>query len=112
MLVVNVGSRTRGANTVKGVWDHSMTSRPINELLGKVVAKENDMKAKGIIPNLAVCGAGAAGIEMSMAFKARWEKFFGQPIKITVLCEQDTVMKHEQPAAKDECMRALKNLNI
>jgi NADH dehydrogenase FAD-containing subunit len=39
-LGVNVGSRTRGANEVKGVWDYSLTTRPINDLLGKIENKE------------------------------------------------------------------------
>jgi hypothetical protein len=39
-LGVNVGSRTRGANDVKGVNDYSLTTRPINELLGKIERKE------------------------------------------------------------------------
>ncbi len=36
ILALNVGSRTRGANDIQGVWDHSLTTRPINELLGKI----------------------------------------------------------------------------
>lgn len=35
-LGVNVGSRTRGANETQGVWEHSLTTRPINDLLGKI----------------------------------------------------------------------------
>ena len=41
VLGVNVGSRTRGANDVPGVWQNSLTTRPINDLLGKIEAKEN-----------------------------------------------------------------------
>jgi NADH dehydrogenase FAD-containing subunit len=76
-LGVNVGSRTRGANDVKGVWDYSLTTRPINDLLGKIEAKENQLLREKIIPTIAVCGSGAAGIELSFAFKARWSKLFG-----------------------------------
>lgn len=39
-LGINMGSRTRGANEVKGVWDYSLTTRPINELLGKIERRE------------------------------------------------------------------------
>lgn len=36
LLALNVGSRTRGANDVEGVWTNSLTTRPINDLLGKI----------------------------------------------------------------------------
>ena len=30
ILSVNIGSRTLGTQTVPGVWDHSLTTRPVN----------------------------------------------------------------------------------
>lgn len=112
VLVVNVGSRTRGAEKVPGVWENSLTSRPINDLLGKIQRKEKDMQEKGIIPDLVVCGAGAAGIEMAMAFNQRWSKLFGTPIKVRILVEQADIMVHEKPAARKEVLRALAKQNI
>ena len=79
-LGINVGSRTRGANEVKGVWEHSLTTRPINDLLGKIEHREQQLIKDKITPTIAVCGAGAAGIELSFAFKARWSKLFGKDI--------------------------------
>ena len=43
VLVVNVGSRTHGSYTVPGVWDNSLTTRPINDMLGKIIKKENEL---------------------------------------------------------------------
>jgi selenide,water dikinase len=40
VLCLNVGSRTRGANETTGVWEHSLTTRPINDLLGKIEKRE------------------------------------------------------------------------
>ena len=40
VLVLNVGSKTRGAQEVEGVWEHSMTTRPINDLL-PMIQKQN-----------------------------------------------------------------------
>jgi NADH dehydrogenase FAD-containing subunit len=45
VLALNVGSKTRGAQSVEGVWEHSLTTRPINELLGKIQRKEDELKA-------------------------------------------------------------------
>jgi len=76
IAAVNVGSRTRGANDTTGVWDHSLTTRPINDLLGKIQRKEKTLVESKTIPRIVVCGAGAAGVEMAFAFKKRWSDLF------------------------------------
>lgn len=53
ILALNLGSRTRGTvgkDVVNGVWEHSLTTRPINLLLPKIVKKENELKKQGVIP--------------------------------------------------------------
>ena len=40
ILALNVGSKTRGTLDVSGVYEHSLTTRPINELLPKIERKE------------------------------------------------------------------------
>ena len=37
ILALNVGSKTRDTQNITGVWEHSLTTRPINELLPKIV---------------------------------------------------------------------------
>ena len=39
LLAVNVGSRTRGSSKVEGIWEHSLTTRPINFLLKNLEIK-------------------------------------------------------------------------
>ena len=76
VLALNLGSRTRGADETPGVWEHSLTTRPINELLNKIKAKEEYLIVNKIVPTVVVCGAGAAGVELSFAFKKRWSDLF------------------------------------
>ena len=76
VLVVNVGSRTQGSYSIPGVWENSLTTRPINDMLGKITKKENELIASGVIPDVVVCGGGAAGTELAFGFKARWSKLF------------------------------------
>jgi len=38
---------------------------------------------------VAVCGAGAAGTELSFAFKQRWSEYFGQEISVTLISSHD-----------------------
>ena len=75
-LILNIGSKTQGTKTVPGIWEHAMTTRPINHLIPKIMEKEKDLQEKGVIPNVVVCGAGAAGTELAFAFKSRWSKVF------------------------------------
>lgn len=75
ILALNLGSKTKGTtgkHTVEGVWEYSLTTRPINELLPKIIVKENKLKADGIIPDVVIVGGGAAGTELAFAFKTRW----------------------------------------
>jgi NADH dehydrogenase FAD-containing subunit len=75
ILAVNVGSRTKGTGlgkTIEGVWEHALTTRPINDLIGKIERKEQELIEKKITPVVCICGAGAAGTELSFAFKRRW----------------------------------------
>lgn len=39
LLVINVGSRTKGSSKVEGIWEHSLTTRPINFLLKNLEIK-------------------------------------------------------------------------
>ena len=75
ILALNLGSKTKGTtgkHTIEGVWEYSLTTRPINDLLPKIIVKENKLKADGIIPDVVIVGGGAAGTELAFAFKARW----------------------------------------
>lgn len=77
VVCVNVGSKTRHTETIPGVWEHSLTTRPINDLLPKITKKEKDLKDSNTIPVVGVIGHGAAGVELAFAFKARWSRNFG-----------------------------------
>ena len=45
VAVFNVGSKTRGTFSVQGVLkEHTIATRPINDLLGRVVERENYFK--------------------------------------------------------------------
>jgi NADH dehydrogenase FAD-containing subunit len=100
VLSLNVGSRTRGATSVEGVWENSLTTRPINELLGKIQRKENELLENKIIPRVVVCGGGAAGVELSFAFKKRWTVAFGKEIDVAVISAQDDILITESQAVR------------
>lgn len=111
-LAVNIGSRTKNAGQVTGVWDFSLTTRPINDLLPKIQKKEAELKASGVVPVVAVCGSGAAGTELAFAFKARWTKVFGQDIKVTLIGSSDLPVPEQTMATRTQIIRKLKEKNI
>lgn len=89
LLAINVGSRTRGANETPGVKEYSLSTRPINDLLGKIERKEAELVKNNIIPEVVVCGAGAAGVEMAFGFYKRWSDLFKRHIKVSLVCNSD-----------------------
>jgi len=111
VLAINVGSRTFEGG-VKGIWDHALTTRPINELLPKIAVKEQSLKENGILPTIAVCGAGASGTELAFGFKARWEAFFGQEISVTLIGLEEKPVPEQSPATREQIIRKLKEKNI
>lgn len=40
VLAINIGSKTKDTGNIEGVWEHALTTRPINDLLPKIQAKE------------------------------------------------------------------------
>lgn len=92
LLVVNVGSKTAGSFNTAGVWENSMTTRPINDLLPKIERKEKEFLEQGIVPVVNVCGGGAAGVELAFGFKRRWSDLFKTNIKVTILSGSDEIM--------------------
>jgi NADH dehydrogenase FAD-containing subunit len=45
------------------------------------------------LPEVVVCGAGAAGTELAFAFKQRWSDLFKKDIKVTLVANDDTILK-------------------
>lgn len=112
IAVINVGSRTRDAQSVPGIWEHSLTTRPINDLLGNIVKKEEQLKKDGIIPEVVVIGQGAAGTELAFGYKKRWSDYFGQEIKVSIVSHTDSVLQGQPTTAINEVMSKLKKHNI
>lgn len=95
VLVLNVGSKTRHTETVKGIWEHSLSTRPINEILRKISEKEKYLIENSIIPKVGVVGSGAAGVELAFAFKARWSRKFNTDVEVTIYASGDKILPTE-----------------
>lgn len=58
------------------------------------------MKEMGIIPEVVVCGAGAAGTELSFAFKKRWSNHFNTNVKVTLIASRSEPVHTETSETK------------
>ncbi len=112
VLALNIGSKTRSTFDTPGVLEYSMTTRPINDLLGKIEKREKELLDANITPKLIVCGAGCAGVELSFGFKNRWKGVFGKDIDTTILSAEETVLPHEKAILREKVEEKLKNQNI
>lgn len=113
LLAVNVGSRTRNANDIKGVNEFALSTRPINDLLGKIERKEKQLIESKTIPEVVVCGSGAAGVEMAFGFKRRWSDLFKKEIKVSIICNSSELYPgKENDSIRAEILRKFKEKNI
>lgn len=61
---------------------------------------------------MVVCGAGAAGTELSFAIKTRWSKLFGTEIPVKLLAFDDTPLPHDPESTRNQINESLKNKGI
>ena len=100
ILALDVGSKTKQTFSTPGVLEHALTTRPINELLPKIIKKEQELLESGTIPRVVVCGAGCAGVELAFGFKNRWQKVFKQDhIETHVITNHDIILPTEKDVA-------------
>jgi selenide,water dikinase len=112
LLVLNVGSRSRGSHSVPGIWDHSLATRPINHLLASIEKKEKWLLDNNVTPSVAVCGAGAAGTELAFGYKARWSKLFNKDIPVTLISNTSQILPGVHPSCLEHTLRKLKEKGV
>ena len=75
-----------------------MTTRPINFLLHNLEEKEKYLLENNIIPDVVVCGSGAAGTELAFGYKKRWDKLFKTDVKVRIVSNKATVLDGSHPS--------------
>ena len=112
-LSLDIGSCSRGAQTVPGVAEHAISTRPISALLARVEAAERGFSAEGTV-RAVVVGGGAAGIELAMALQARWAGVLGgkQRLSVTLLDSGAELLGHEPPACRAAVHAALRERGV
>lgn len=89
-----------------------MTTRPINFLLHNLEEKEKYLLENNIIPDVVVCGSGAAGTELAFGYKKRWDKLFKTDVKVRIVSNKATVLDGSHPSTLMQIQRKLKEHGI
>lgn len=99
----DIGSTTRGIEDVPGVKAHAIPTRPISDLVKRIELAERALgKDHAGALKVVVIGAGAAGIELAFAMRARWGKFFSGVASLDVtLCDSGAeLLGHESEESR------------
>jgi NADH dehydrogenase FAD-containing subunit len=85
---VNIGSRTKGTNTIPGVKEYTILTRPISELLNKIEIEETNLKQikninTGEYIRISIVGGGAAAVELATNIYCRWSKYWN--VKVVII---------------------------
>ncbi|MBM3264971.1 MAG: selenide, water dikinase SelD, partial [candidate division Zixibacteria bacterium] len=93
VLSLNIGSQTRGMD-LPGVRAFAIPTRPLGTLLEKLSIFESDFVPGDGPPQVVVTGAGAAGVELAIAMRLRWQKRFGPVSVLLADAHPDVLMSH------------------
>lgn len=121
---IDVGSTSRGWDSVPGARENAIPTRPIGELVRRLEEATADLlprtekeEGKGRNVRVAVVGGGAAGIELAMGALGRWKpllagKKSSNNISVTILTSLDRLLPDETSANRDALGRVLDERGI
>lgn len=124
----DIGSATRGLDETPGAAEYTIPTRPISDLVKRIADEEEVLKTK--LENgswrkedgahVVVVGGGAAGIELSLAMRARWSYLFANEdgrgssstLKVTLLDSGDELLPNETLPCRQALRKVLSDRNI
>lgn len=117
----DIGSTTRGFDQTPGATEHTIPTRPISELVKRITDDENSLISKLRCGQwmgdcrVVVCGGGAAGIELAMAMRARWNPIFAGTdckLQVTILDSGSELLQTETKPCRDTLKEVLAEREI
>ena len=104
----DVGSAARDFESVPGASRFCLPTRPISDLLLKIEREEERLRDTD--RRVVVVGGGAAGVELALALRARWNDAPG--LSVVVLDSNDRLLPSESPACRDALKAVLDERGI
>ena len=113
VVSVDIGSTTRLHTSLPGAKQYTISTRPISDLVLRIQQEEGEMIKKQ--PNedqVVVVGGGAAGVELSLAIRARWNDLLDSKTSITLIDSSDVLLSSETDACRSALQSIVKKYNI
>lgn len=111
---LDIGSASRGLDECPGARQFSLPTRPIAALVQRM-NEEGTKLAKNPHPvHVVVIGAGAAGIELSLSIKGRFQRILGKDheLRVTLLDSGDQLFPDETQANRQALGKILSDKKI
>lgn len=113
---IDIGSASRGLDECPGARQYSLPTRPITELVRRL-NEEGTKLAKNPHPvHVVVIGAGAAGIELSLSIKGRFQRILGKDhdLRVTLMDSGEQLFPDETLANRRALGKILddKRINV
>lgn len=121
VVSVDIGSTTRDFTSIPGANQYTISTRPISDLVRRIEIEDDLIKKEKMnMSELAnglqvfVVGGGAAGIELSLAMRARWSDIIidSTDFSITLIDSNDVLMPSESYACRMALRYIMKKYNI
>ncbi|KAL9181548.1 hypothetical protein ACHAXT_010353 [Thalassiosira profunda] len=118
VVSLDIGSTTRAFTSIPGASEYTISTRPISDLVTRIEKEEEMLKEKlnaNELPDgvrVVVVGGGAAGIELSLAMRARWNDLLDSKLSITLIDSNDSLLASETPACRSALKEVLRKYNI
>jgi len=110
---LDIGSKSRGLDDTPGAREYTIPTRPISKLVERIEAAEKLLEEiEGTAASVVVVGGGAAGIELAMSMRGRWNPLLGDNLKITLLDAGEGLLPQETPANRQALQTVLKDRDI
>jgi len=118
VVSIDIGSTTRDFSSIPGASRYAISTRPISDLVRRIEKEEEELKGKhtdGTTPNgarVVVVGGGAAGIELSLALRARWNDLLDSKLSIKLIDSNNMLFPSETPACRSALQRVMEKYSI
>jgi len=114
LVSIDIGCTTRLHASLPGAEKYTISTRPISDLVLRIQQEEEEMikKQPNEVQEVVVVGGGAAGIELSLAIRARWNDLLDSEPSITLIDNSDALLSSETDACRSALQIIMKKYNI
>ncbi|KAL3822739.1 hypothetical protein ACHAXA_001004 [Cyclostephanos tholiformis] len=118
VVSIDIGSTTRNFTSTPGAERYTISTRPISDLVRRIQYEDSVIHEKlktdesSDVIKVVVVGGGAAGIELSLALRARWNDILDSKLTVTLIDSNDVLLPSETSACCSALRCIMKKYNI